>query len=300
MTCSNPNCYCGIEDCSKRTDDISIPIPDEIYATSDDFINLLDSQRDIVEKINLMKLADYSDVQLNTQVKDLKHMLEMVLMKLQFWDYEHEKTLSVSANHPINAANTVDDECELVMLDNEVAHSAIETSQISGEEELDAILNTDDDSANQEVEDDIASDLVIDAEQIDLPTSNSGLEVDEDIIDDVDLELEPVEFEDDDTEEVGEADIEVEVPDAERSVDAEDVEVNTSNVNDGAGIPGFRDILADENGNAINFGNIKDLLSMLFTMSMATDSESIINTNGESYGNTTTNYPPAPDPDELD
>ena len=297
-TCFNTQCYCEVEDCSKQTIDGIDTVSDEKYANTQDLNNLLDLQRDILEQINLLKLEDYSDVQINTQVKDLKHMLEMVLMKLQFWDYEHEKTLLVSPNtdntaNSANPANTVDNEFELVMLDNEVAHCAVEKSQISSEEELDAVLNID-------VADDVADDLVIDAVEVELPNQDTNFEVDEDIIEDVDLELEPVDFED----EVGDV---AEIPDDEVQ-EITDVNDETDYEQDTSVISGFPDILADDNGTAMNFGNIKDLLSMLFTMSMATDSESIINTNGESYadtyadtyGDTTTNYPSASDPDELD
>ena len=119
-TCFNTQCYCEVEDCSKQTIDGIDTVSDEKYANTQDLNNLLDLQRDILEQINLLKLEDYSDVQINTQVKDLKHMLEMVLMKLQFWDYEHEKTLLVSPNtdntaNSANPANTVDNEFELVI-----------------------------------------------------------------------------------------------------------------------------------------------------------------------------------------
>ena len=216
---------------------------------------------------------------------------QFITMDLPIHEKKNKRWRSYSvASHP-NGTN----EFELVMLDNEVAHCAVEKSQISSEEELDAVLNID-------VADDVADDLVNDAVEVELPNQDTNLEVevDEDIIEDVDLELEPVDFED----EVGDV---AEIPDDEVQ-EITDVNDETDYEQDTSVISGFPDILADDNGTAMNFGNIKDLLSMLFTMSMATDSESIINTNGESYadtyadtyGDTTTNYPSASDPDELD
>ena len=279
-TCDNPDCYCGITDHSRRTFDIAITIPDTNRIDSVEFARLLESQRDILRKVNTAQLPNYEDVELNTQVKDLKNMLEMVLMKLQFLDYEHEKTLCINADSggDGNSIRTrIDDddrenECELVILDNEVAQLCNSTSSISGEDELEAAINQAD---NEQHED--ANDLQIDAEEVQLGSSNDGddeNDFDDTVVQDVDLELESVD--------IGENVESSEQPGAACSCDgAGCAKCGMQFCCDGSGCEicmanAVRKGIADDVYSSDNINSVKDLMSMLLMMSMATDSESII------------------------
>ena len=197
-------------------------------------------------------------------------------MKLQFWDYEHEKTLSVS--YQIG-----NDDCELVMLDNEFANYAIGSSSSEPDtNSKEKKCGCSDgcggcDSEIEDITDSEVNDLQIEVDEVELPNpvvdntipldgEDDGI----DEVDDVDLELEQVEFEDDDNDNDVAQEVEEEI----------DIIEDISNE-----YPNIPDIMADDTGTGIKFNNMKDLLSMLFTMSMATDSESIINAGASSVPN---------------
>ena len=278
-TCDNPSCYCEIPDCGVSTDNGVIPAADE-----NGLAELLDAQRDILTQVNRITLANYDNVQLNTQIKDLKNMLEMVLMKLQFWDYEHEKTLALSGE-PSNDINDIND-CELIILDNEVAASANE-QKISGEEELEAVLDDeticeDDGQSSSNAN---SSNFVV------------GEDYDDTEIQDIDLELDPVDMETDEPTEV-DTDIDIDT-DANTCCQQQDIDDQFADAEEttpicscnGDGCPNCSiSSCCDGRGceiclsNAIDKGvvnqpnlkSMKDLMSMLFMLSMATDNESCI------------------------
>jgi hypothetical protein len=269
-SCHNPQCYCSIADCSKHIIDIGIT------ATYDDLADLINAQRNILNKINKMQLASYDDVEINTQVKDLIHMLEMVRLKLEFWDFQHHKTLSLD-----NKFNS--DECELVILDNEVAQSCNPNSEISGEDELEAEINKDDNQSLQQ--DDITNptDFDTDVEEIQLHPSNNNNDdaIDDTDIQDIDLELESVDMHD-----TNAADDINDQPASNASFccDGSGCEICLTNALK-HGIIGNN---TTDTINGPNMNSMKDLMSMLFMMSMATDSDSVIRKESP------------PPPDDLD
>ena len=260
-TCDNPHCYCDTKNCSQSTSDITIlPITNNLE-NYDKLTVILDSQRDILNQINTMQIDTHEDVELNTKIKYLKNMLEMVLLKLDFWDYEHKKTLSYSSRLDNDTNTNPQSECELVILDNEIettTNSNNPNPNIKSEEELEATINCEDVDDGDEADTDIELDLNDNLDMLDINQNIYETEV----FNDIDVELESVDLE---TSIISNSKV-------ENPVEKEHEQYN------------------DAIGDLSNITNFKDLLSMLMMVSMATDSESIIRQES----------PPLPPSDDLD
>ena len=257
-TCDNPHCYCDTKNCSQQIIDNTISHITNNLANNDKLIVILDNQRDILNEINTMQIEIYEDVELNTKIKYLKNMLEMVLLKLDFWDYEHEKTLSYSSRLGNDTNTNPQSECELVLLDNEIKTNNYNPNpNIRSEDELEATINCDDGDDGDDG-DDVDTDIELDLnDNLDMLDINQNI-YESEVFNDIDVELESVDL---DTSII--SNFNVENPDEKK----EDI---------------------DGIGDFSNITNMKDLLSMLMMVSMATDNESIIRKESP------------PPPDDLD
>jgi hypothetical protein len=272
--CDNPYCNCDIQ-ATSTFNTVPISPSREKFLTLDGINNLLEIQSSIVETINGMKLQSLDNPdsnQLFSKIVNLKYQVEMVMMILEYWLYQYNNHNSTSNildntskpdktihdindidNNPDNSihtntssnnnSNIQNDEYEAVFIDNITSTNSINLNpSISSEEQLEKILTTTSQDSDSENE-------------IEYQTENHLEEISNNL-DLNDIDLDDLELED------------VNLEEADSNIYNED---NTLDNQSSTNIQ----------SNTMDITNLKDLLSMMFMMSMSNDSESLINIHSQ-------------------